>query len=149
MGQIPGNIWSTFIWATIKEKDDVICEQQLPRWAYTHPYSIIRPWGYKTFFMLNSAEHEIFSANKYENANNSAFSYLLAEESSCLAMFSKTEFKIVSNLRFISRTNFMLSWVEHEKSFITSRPGRLLLVDIFYSIKWFCKLTRKALNRWT
>ena len=27
--------------------------------------------GYKTFFMLNSAEHEIFSANKYENANNS------------------------------------------------------------------------------
>ena len=26
--------------------------------------------GYKTFFMLNSAEHEIFSANKYENANN-------------------------------------------------------------------------------
>ena len=29
------------------------------------------PRGYKTFFMLNSAEHEIFSANKYENANNS------------------------------------------------------------------------------
>ena len=25
----------------------------------------------KTFFMLNSAEHEIFSVNKYENANNS------------------------------------------------------------------------------
>ena len=23
----------------------------------------------KTFFMLNSAKHEIFSANKYENAN--------------------------------------------------------------------------------
>ena len=29
------------------------------------------PRGYKTYFMLNSAEHEIFSANKYENANNS------------------------------------------------------------------------------
>ena len=29
-----------------------------------------RPRVYKTFFMLNSAEHEIFSANKYENANN-------------------------------------------------------------------------------
>ena len=27
--------------------------------------------GYKTFFMLNSAEPEIFSTNKYENANNS------------------------------------------------------------------------------
>ena len=24
----------------------------------------------KLFFMLDSAEHEIFSANKYENANN-------------------------------------------------------------------------------
>ena len=32
---------------------------------------VSRLWGYKTFFMLNSAEHEIFSANKYENARNS------------------------------------------------------------------------------
>ena len=29
------------------------------------------PRGYKLFFMLNSAEHEIFSAYKYENANKS------------------------------------------------------------------------------
>ena len=29
-----------------------------------------RPRVYKTFFMLNSAEHEIFPANKYENANS-------------------------------------------------------------------------------
>ena len=29
------------------------------------------PRGYKTFFMLNLAEYKIFSANKYENANNS------------------------------------------------------------------------------
>ena len=36
--------------------------------------------------------------------------------------FSKKEFAIVSNLRFISRTNFMLSWLEHEKSFITAGP---------------------------
>ena len=26
-----------------------------------------RPWGHKTFFMLSSAEDEIFSDNKYEN----------------------------------------------------------------------------------
>ena len=32
---------------------------------------LIWPQGYKTFFMLNSAEHEVFSANKYVNANNS------------------------------------------------------------------------------
>ena len=42
-------------------------------------------------FLLNIAEHENFSANKYENA----------------------------------REIFKLSWVEHEKSFITSGPDSL------------------------
>ena len=34
---------------------------------------IMKTWprGYKTFFMFNSAEHEIFIAKKYENADNS------------------------------------------------------------------------------
>ena len=34
-------------------------------------FSEVWPEVIKLFFMLNSAEHEIFSANKYENANNS------------------------------------------------------------------------------
>ena len=42
-------------------------------------------------------------------------------------MISKRYFAIVSNLRFISRRNFMLSWVKHEKSFITSVPGFFML----------------------
>ena len=50
----------------------------------------------KHFFMLNSAEHENFSANKYENAN-----YSLAEKFSCSAMFLKKEFAIVSNLQLL------------------------------------------------
>ena len=84
---------------------------------------ITGPQGFKTFFMLNSAEHEVFSANKYENAKNSlAFLYLLAEKFSCSVMFSKKEFAIISNLGFISRTKFMLSWVEHEKNFMTLGP---------------------------
>ena len=49
---------------------------------------LFRIRGYKTFFMLNSAENEIFSANKYENANNS-WQFLF----------------------FISREIFMLSYV--------------------------------------
>ena len=49
------------------------------------------------FFLINIAEHENFSANKYENA----------------IIFI-----------FISSENFMLSWVEHEKSFITLGPGQ-------------------------
>ena len=43
--------------------------------------------------MLNSTEHENFSASKYENEN--AFSYLSAEKSSDSAMFTKKEFAIV------------------------------------------------------
>ena len=58
-----------------------------------------RSRGYKTFFMLNSAEQDIFSADKYVNNNNS-FSYLLAEKVSFSAMFSKKEFSICSNLGF-------------------------------------------------
>ena len=33
----------------------------------------IRPRGYKTFFMLKSAGHEILTTHKYENMRNSAF----------------------------------------------------------------------------
>ena len=94
--------------------------------------------------MLNSAEHKILSANKYENANNSwhfhiykqrkfhsllAFSYLLAEKFSCSAMFSKKKIAIVSNLRFISMKNFMLSWALKKSlgRFITVFPKWTLL----------------------
>ena len=69
-----------------------------------------RPRGYKTVSLINSAECEIFSANKHKNANNSRhFPYFLAVKFSCLAMLCKKEFASVSNLRFVSRTNFMLS----------------------------------------
>ena len=30
----------------------------------------IRPWGYKTFFVLNSIQHEISNAHKYKNINS-------------------------------------------------------------------------------
>ena len=59
---------------------------------------LLRP-VYKTFFMLNTAEHEICPANKSQITNN------------C---------KLVGIFIFISRENFMLNWVEHEKISITS-----------------------------
>ena len=34
-------------------------------------YGLIWPRGYKTVFLLNSAKHEIFIANKYDYGNNS------------------------------------------------------------------------------
>ena len=45
----------------------------------------------------------------------------ISTEIYCSAMFSKEELTSVSSLRFISRTNFMLSQVEHETKFYN--PG--------------------------
>ena len=36
-------------------------------------YRVSRPWGYKTFFMLNSIEHEILNAHKYKNIKKFSF----------------------------------------------------------------------------
>ena len=73
-------------------------------------------------------------------------------------MFSKKEFAVVSDLGFISRTNFMLGWVKHEKSFITSRPDlgvassnpssatylawRLIMESFLLSFSSFCNSRR-------
>ena len=55
--------------------------------------------------MLNSAEHEICPANKYDNANNSLFFlYLLVQKFPRPPMNKKKEFAIVSNLRLITKT---------------------------------------------
>ena len=64
------------------------------------------------------------------------------------AILSKKECAIVGNLRFISGTSFMLCWVKHEKSFITSgsdHPAHvlskpLLSIHTFCGIEWFCLL---------
>ena len=61
------------------------------------------PRGYKTIFMLNSAEHEIFHANKSQITNNANF--FLAKHS--------WAWTFVGIFIFISIENFMLSWVEH------------------------------------
>ena len=72
--------------------------------------------------MLNSAKHEIFSTNKYENGNNSLHFHIYKQRNFHAQLCSaRKEFGIVSN--FISMKKFMLSWVEHEKSFITLGPG--------------------------
>ena len=42
---------------------------------------------------------------------------------------------IVGIFIFISKKNFMLSWVEHEKSFITSRPDADRLYAALHEVK--------------
>ena len=47
-------------------------------------------------------------------------------------MLSNNEFAIDNNLKFVSMKNFMLSCVEHERSFLTSGPGGHL-----FDLCWF------------
>ena len=72
--------------------------------------SDIRPRGYKTFFMLNSTDHEISTAHKTKIRTN--------EDSSCSSSLSDLVFimlinvkmpTIVGILTFMSKINFVHS----------------------------------------
>ena len=78
------------------------------------------PGVYKTFFMVNPAEHEILNAHKYENIKK--FSFFQAQISLECYFFQLISVKVptvVGILTLMSRKNFMLSRVEHEIFFIT------------------------------
>ena len=81
-----------------------------------------RPQGYKTFFMLDSAEHEICPANKSQITINCKFFLAKQAEHENFSVINMKMPTIVGIFIFISRENFMLIWDEHEKSFITLRP---------------------------
>ena len=74
----------------------------------------------KTFFMLNSVEHEILNAHKYENIKK--FSFLQTNRMLFFLLIDVKMPTIVGILTFMSRKTFMLNLVEHEKSLITSEP---------------------------
>ena len=69
-----------------------------------------RPRGYKTFFMLNSVEHEILNAHKYKNIKKLGFFF--GSDEPRMLFFSLINVKmptIFGILTFMSRKNFMLS----------------------------------------
>ena len=71
--------------------------------------------------MLNSIEHS--SAHKYKNIKK--FGGFLGSDKPRMLFFLLINVKmptIVGILTFMSRKNFMLNSVEHEKSFTTSGP---------------------------
>ena len=68
------------------------------------------PRGFKAFFLLNSIEHEILNAHKYENIKK--FGFLLGSDKARMLFFSLinvTMPTIVGILPFMGRKNFMLS----------------------------------------
>ena len=72
-----------------------------------------RPRGFKTFFMLNSAEHEIYFAYK---------PYSCSTQLSMLSWFEHEKSFNSWYFYFMTKWNFILSWVKHKNSFITSGP---------------------------
>ena len=67
-------------------------------------------------------------------------------------MFRKKEFATVSSFGFINRTNVMLSWVEHEKSFMTSgvvfAGGDSVYSQVFYMYSSTTKTDQTAMKHW-
>ena len=66
--------------------------------------------GYKTFFMLNSDEHEILNAHKYKNIKK--FSFFSDSDKPRMLFFLLLNVKmptIVGIFTFMCRKNFMLS----------------------------------------
>ena len=87
--------------------------------------NITWPRGYKTFFMLNSIGHEILNAHKYKNIKKfSFFQTQISRECYFCPLINVKMPTIVGILTFMSRKKFMLSRVEHEKSFIISGPNQ-------------------------
>ena len=73
--------------------------------------------------MLNSVEHEILSAHDYRNIKK--FSFFSGSDKWRWLFFLLINVKIptvVGILTFMSMKKFMLSSVEHEKTFITLGP---------------------------
>ena len=70
------------------------------------------PKGYKTFFVLNSAEHEILNAHKYKNIEK--FNFFAGSDKTRILFFLLINVKmptvtVVGILTFMSRKIFMLN----------------------------------------
>ena len=105
------------------------------------------PRGYKIFFSL-------LINRKMPILNSWHFLYCLAEKKSCPTMFSKNEFATVSNLKFISKTNFMLrAWSLPYcciylilSSIVSTLFGKWELVALFFFGVWlmYCPSRKHA-----
>ena len=119
-----------YTWLDVTSRSMVTVILPYP-WSIPDTRYITRPRGYKTFFMLNSAENEICSA--YKKIKYHQFKRFSCKTELSMIIFLLINIKmptIVGILIFISRKNFMLNWVEYEKSFITSGTGGLNPVSI-------------------
>ena len=79
--------------------------------------------------MLNSTEHKIYPAHICYNATIVHILTYISRINTPDKSLTAKKSLFLSILAIISSWNFMLYWVEHDKSFITSRPG---LLSVYY-----------------
>ena len=80
------------------------------------------PQGYKTFFMLNSAEHKLILLINVKMPTVVVILTIISMINTTSERLKERQSLFVSILVLWSSWKYVLSWVEHEKSFITSRP---------------------------
>ena len=131
------------------ESETVLRFYNLEAWSKTLKTGpeIIKP------FMLNSTEHEFTIAHKklkcWKLKIFLGFKYL---DAVFIMLINVKMPKFAGILTFTSMMTFVLSWVEHENSFITSGPGLLaslsyaLIQTILHAISLYCKLPGKYMN---
>ena len=94
--------------------------------SHANLYCILdtRSQGYKTVFMLNSNEHEFILPKRVKMSTSVAILTLISRINTTAQGFEARKI-FIFNI-FVTRGCvwiFMLSWVEHENSFITSDPA--------------------------
>ena len=82
-----------------------------------------RQRGYKTFFMLNSTEHELCSANKYQITDY--FKFLLVKDSWAWYFFCANKYENANSHRHfhIYQQRKCYAQLSMKRRFITSGPG--------------------------
>ena len=110
------------------------------------------PLGYKTFFMLNSTEHEISPAHKNLSYRQmKKFIALGLSDVVFIMLINVKKLTIVGILTFMSRINFVLScvqiiWVKAVLIFFHSTT-RIILVIISKWVLWQTLKTRMKCHR--
>ena len=86
-------------------KDPALCYVKCTTHSSHHigTFNITWPQGYKTFFMLNSTEHEILNADKCKNTEK--FRFFSGPDQPIMLFFLLINITIVGILTFMSRKN--------------------------------------------
>ena len=75
---------------------------------------VVGPQGYKTFFIINSTEHEIYPAHNVKMPTIVAILTFISRISTTSSVGSRKKSLIFHILFSMSSRNFMLSRIEHE-----------------------------------